>query len=209
MLVNPLHLSDSVYGANAELRALRTLARAGMVLAPLRLLREDIEEQFYRLNNLPAQLNALFTGLDLTDPDEDDLEELAPLAQSLIRAHYLLDEVVDTFYAGLDGLPQDLRLRRLNEPGAFVSGRVGRRGRPALLALKELWSEDWAFGPLWERVEREASVALSARPLLIAALGYEDAGDAEAERASVLLGTHVRLLHDPDFGVTGVRFMAL
>lgn len=180
-----------------------------MVLAPLRLLREDIEEQFYRLNNLPAQLNALFTGLDLTDPDEDDLEELAPLAQSLIRAHYLLDEVVDTFYAGLDGLPQDLRLRRLNEPGAFVSGRVGRRGRPALLALKELWSEDWAFGPLWERVEREVSVALSARPLLIAARGYEDAGDAEAERASVLLGTPVRLLHDPDFGVTGVRFMSL
>ena len=204
-----LHLPAQELAEHAELRALARLANADMTLAPLRLLGEATEEQFYRLNNLPAQLTSIFADLELSDPDEDDIEDRAPRAQRLIRAHYLLDEVVDTFYAGLEGLPQELRLRRLNEGGAFSEGRVALRGRPALLALKDLWADDWAYEVLWERVEREASVALSARPLLITAPGYEDAGDAEAVRASTLLGQSVRLLHDPDFGLTGVRFISL
>ncbi len=177
-----------------------------MTLAPLRILPEATEEQFYRLNNLPAQLSALFAGLDLVDPDEDDLEELAPEAQRLIRAHYLLDEVVDGFYAGLEGLPQSLRVRRLNTDDTVSTGRPVRRGRPALLALKELWAEDWAFEPLWARVVHTGSVALSARPLILGAAGYADAGDAESEHASAILSRPVRLLHDPDFGLTGVQF---
>lgn len=201
------HLPDTMLASHLELRALLTLARAGMILAPLRVLREDTEENFYRLNNLPAQLSTLFAPFDLSDPDEDDVEELVPEAQGLVRSHYLLDEVVDTFYSGLEGLPQELRVRRLNAPGSFFGGRLARRGRPALLALKELWAEDWSFTSVWGRLEREASVALSAQPLLLAPSGYSDAGDAEAERATTLLGEPVRLLHDPDFGLTGVRFV--
>lgn len=190
-----------------ELSALRDLARAGFSLAPLRILREDAEEQFYRLNNLPQRLSALFADLDLTDPDEDDLEERAPGAQRLVREHFLLDEVVDLLYAGLEGLPSSVRVRRLNEPGATFPGRVARRGRPTLLALKDTWTEDWSFAALWERTRTHASIALAARPLLLSASGLEDAGEAQAARASSLLGQKVRLLHDPEVGLTGVRFV--
>lgn len=190
-----------------ELTALAELARSGFALAPLQLVRAELEETFYRLNNLPTQLSALFAGLDLSDPDEDDLEERAPTAQRLLRAHYLLDETVDLFYAGLEGLPAQLRVRRLNVPGSSPQGRVASRGRPALLALKETWADDWTFDALWLRTQTEHSVALAATPLLLAPSGLEDAGDAEAGRASAALQRRVRLLQDPAFGVTGVRFL--
>lgn len=187
-----------------ELSALHRLAEGGFRLAPLRVVPADAEETFYRLNNLPAQLSALFRGVD-SDPDEDDLEELAPEAQRLVRTHFLLDEVVDGFYAGLSGLPAQLRLRRPNTVRTVHAGRVVVRGRPALLALKDVWGDDWSFGALLERMAAEG-VGLAARPVLFAPPAQDDAGDAEAGRASTLLGQRVRLLHDPALGLTGVRF---
>jgi hypothetical protein len=196
--------SPSEETAHPELGALARLARAGVRVAPCRVVGAAAEESFYRLNNLPAQLAALFADLDLADPDEDDLEERAPEAQELLRAHFLLDEFVDLFYGALSGLPARLRVRRVDD--AQAAGRVVNRGRPALLALKETWADDWAFGALWARVDASASIALAARPVLVTAAGLVDAGDAEAARASALLGRSVRLLHDPEHGVTGVRF---
>ena len=193
--------------ASPELAALTRLAAAGVRLAPLRVVPAAAEETFYRLNNLPAQLSTLFSGLDLSDPDEDDLEERAPAAQALLRQHFLLDEFVDLFYAGLAGLPPRLRVRRPNAPGTQENGRVVTRGRPALLALKDTWTDDWSFGALWARTTAEGTVALTARPVLLAPPTQGDAGDAEAGRASQLLGQRVRLLHDPTLGVTGVRFL--
>lgn len=204
-------LPGSTAAAYPELGALTRLAAAGFQLAPLRVVPAAAEETFYRLNNLPAQLSALFAGLDLDDPDEDDLEERAPVAQGLLRQHFLLDEFVDTFYAGLAGLPSQLRLRRPNTPallaGRRADGRVVTRGRPALLALKETWVDDWSFAALWARARAGGSVALAAHPVLLAPPTDTDAGDAEAGRASQLLGVRVRLLHDPVLGVTGVRFL--
>lgn len=195
-------------GAHPELGALHRLARAGVRVAPSRVVLADAEETFYRLNNLPAQLRGLFADLDLSDPDEDDVEESAPEAQRLLRAHFLLDEFVDLFYAALEGLPARLRVRRSDDlGGAGTGGRVVNRGRPALLALKETWADDWTFGALWARLRATGSVALPARPVLITAAQLGDAGDAEAAHASALLGRPVRLLHDPDHGVTGVRFV--
>ena len=199
-----------------ELGALRRLEEAGFKVAPLRVVPDAAEETFYRLNNLPAQLSDLFRGLDLTDPDEDDLEERAPEAQRLIRDHFLLDEFVDLFYAGLDGLPAQLRVRRLaaseasatsSGAGAPPTGRVVIRGRPALLAVKETWADDWSLPALLARTALEGSVALTAQPVLLAPPAQDDAGDAETARASALLGRRVRLRHDPELGLTGVAFL--
>ena len=205
--------TDVVAAADAspELAALAQLAAAGVRLAPLRVVPSTAEETFYRLNNLPAQLSALFAGLDLSDPDEDDLEELTPDAQALLRQHFLLDEFVDLFYAGLADLPARLRVRRPNTLGAegatVAEGRVVTKGRPALLALKDTWADDWSFDALWARTTHTGSVALAARPVILAPPTQTDAGDAEAGRASQLLRQRVRLLHDPVLGVTGVRFL--
>ena len=183
------------------------LAAAGFRVAPLRVVAAASEETFYRLNNLPAQLAALFAGLDLTDPDEDDLEERVETAQALLKRHFLLDEFVDVFYTGLEGLPPTLRVRRPHSAAASSAGRVVTKGRPALLALKETWTDDWGFDALWGRVRAEHSVALAARAVLLTPPVQDDAGDAEAGRASQLLTRRVRLLHDPALGVTGVRFL--
>lgn len=205
-LVPPLEgAADSA--EHPELSALHRLAAAGFRVAPLRVVPAAAEETFYRLNNLPAQLGALFSGLDLTDPDEDDLEERAPAAQRLVRAHFLLDEFVDLFYAGLAGLPPRLRVRRPHSPGAAATGRVVTRGRPALLALKETWADDWSFGALLARTASEGSVALAAQPTLLAPPAEEVLGGAETARAAALLGVRVRLLSDPALGLTGVQFL--
>ena len=200
----------------AELGALRRLAAAGFQVAPLRVVPDAAEETFYRLNNLPAQLSALFSGLDLGDPDEDDLEERAPAAERLVRAHFLLDEFVDVFYAGLAGLPAQLRVRRCYPPGSYtpsphraggVTGRVVSRGRPALLALKETWADDWSFGALWARTTTQGNVALAAQPVLLTLAVQESVEDAETARAEALLGARVKLLADLTLGLTGVRFL--
>ncbi len=209
MSVSLVPITDIVSAENAspELEALAQLAASGVRLAPLRVVPAAAEETFYRLNNLPAQLSALFSGLDLRDPDEDDLEERAPTAQALLRQHFLLDEFVDLFYDGLSGLPPRVRLRRPNVLGIQEAGRVATKGRPALLALKDMWVDDWSFDALWARAVGKGTVALTERPVLLAPPTQDDAGDAEAGRASQLLGQRVRLLHDPTLGVTGVRFL--
>lgn len=196
----------------AELGALRKLAAAGFQLAPLRVVPAAAEETFYRLNNLPAQLSALFAGLDLSDPDEDDLEERAPAAQRLVRSHFLLDEFVDLFYTGLTGLPAQLRVRRAyfprpHTPDPPKPGRVVTRGRPALLALKETWADDWSYDALWARTTSDASVALTARPVLLTPAAYEQPGDAQTVRAESILGVRVQLSADPTLGLTGVQFL--
>lgn len=196
----------------AELGALRRLAAAGFRVAPLRVVPAAAEKAFYRLNNLPAQLSALFSGLDLGDPDEDDLEERAPAAERLVRAHFLLDEFVDLFYAGLTGLPAQLRVRRPYTSGPYTpnpvrAGRVVTRGRPALLALKETWADDWSFGALLTRTARDSSVALTAQPVLLLLPTQESLSDAETARAEALLGVRVRLVGDHALGVTGVQFL--
>ncbi len=183
-----------------ELSALQRLDDAGLTLAPLRVVPAEVEETFYRTNNLPKQLNDLFRGLDLSNPDEDDIEELAPEAQGLLKAHFLLDEVVDLFYEGLSALPSKVRVRR---PGS--EGCTATRGRPALIALKNTWVEDWSFDALMTRLEKNHSVALQARPVLVGASGLEPTSDL-SERAAEVLGRDVTVLTEPDTGITGVRF---
>ena len=182
--------AGQVAGAD-EVSALYALQEAGLAAAPLRLVPAAAEETFYRLNNLPGRLSALFKGVDFADPDEDDVEELAPEAQQLLRSHYLLDEFVDLFYDGLRGLPGRVRLRRPQEAGeALRRGRVASRGRPALLALKNLWTDDWSFEGLMARL-KTGGVALAARPVLVGGAEDERRDEASSRRASSILGQSV------------------
>lgn len=205
-LLGPADFAATDVSAEPELAVLARLAGAGFRLAPLRVVPASAEDLFYRLNNLPAQLAILFAELDLSDPDEDDLEDRVDAAQALLKRHFLLDEFVDLFYAGLEELPSSVRVRRPHTQAETVTGRIVTKGRPALLALKDTWTDDWGFDALWRRVRTEHSVALAARPTLLTPAVQDDAGDAEAGHASGLLGRRVRVLHDPALGVTGVRF---
>lgn len=187
-----------------ELSALQQLEDAGLSLAPLRVVPAEVEETFYRTNNLPAQLNGLFEGLDLSNPDEDDIEELAPEAQGLLKAHFLLDETIDLFYEGLSPLPSRVRVRRSSGRPNEEPGHTTTRGRPALIALKNIWVEDWSFDALMARLEKRHSVALQARPVVVSAVGLEPTPDLN-ERATEILGREVTVFSEPDLGITGVR----
>lgn len=182
-----------------ELAWLRALAEAGDPVAPLVVVPSAAEERFYRLHNLPERLRRLFAAVDPADPDEDDLEELAPEAQHLFDGSFFLDEFIDQFYDAIDALPERLELRR---PGG-APGRVARRGRQALLALKGIWRDDWSYDALVARLGRERTVGLEPRPTLIHAAG--DAPDRVAsERAGALLGLPVRVWGHPSYGLTRV-----
>lgn len=145
-----------------EIAALLALAAAGLPVATVVVVPAEAEERFYRLNNLPERLSGLFAGVDLRDPDEDDLEELAPEAQALLRGHFLLDEVVDAFYEATASLPARLAVRRPDADGV----RVGR-GRPALLALKRAWADEWTVEALDARLRGDGGLAPTARPVLV------------------------------------------
>ena len=187
-----------------ELSALQRLGDAGLSLAPLRIVPAEVEETFYRTNNLPAQLSNLFEGLDLSNPDEDDIEELAPEAQALLKAHFLLDETIDLFYEGLSPLPSRVRVRRGGGNPEEEPGHTATRGRPALIALKNVWVEDWSFDALMARLEKRHSVALQARPVIVSAVGLEPTPDL-GERATEIIGREVTVFSEPDLGITGVR----
>jgi hypothetical protein len=193
-------VSESDVGQEPELAALHTLQRHGLHVAPTLIVPGRAEEWFYELNNLPAQLSVLFAGVDLQNPDEDDIEELAPQAEALLTQHYLLDEFIDLFYARTATLPPQLRLRR----PSGGAGRTVMRGRPALLALKQLWADEWRFDVLMQRLEQEHTIALHARPVLVQPGGLGPAEASLNAQASDILNRGVSLWLEPRFGITRI-----
>ncbi len=156
-----------------------------------------LEEQFYRLNNLPAQLASEFQGLDPSDPDEDIVEEAEEAAFALISQHYLLDETVDAIYEALEALPSGVVVRRA---GSATGRRVSHR-RAALLAVKHLFQDDWGVDAVMDRLALTGSLAIDARPVLITPA--DDSYDADAsERAGAELGTGVTVFVDDAGNVT-------
>lgn len=195
---------DSRLGAVAELKHLEALRQAGATLAPICLVPAAAEENFYHLNNLSEKLRKLAFGLDLHDPDEDEVEDVALEAHTLLQQHFLLDEFIDLFYAALERLPARVRIRRPAE-----AGRVVMRNRLALLALKDTWEDSWTPEALLQRLRSGGSLVPPARPVLL-----HTAGDTTAEGelslwASKLLGNPVKLFKEPASGITRVIPRAL
>jgi hypothetical protein len=192
----PNHLQPSLLSAldggdvrlrAAELKALHTLYSEGYALAPIVVIPAAVEERFYRLNNLPEQLQTLFEQVNQQDPDEDDIEELAPEAMQLFKTHYLLDEFIDTFYQAIEPLPDTLQVRRAGMAGDSVV-----KGRPALLAVKDLWASEWTFEALMDRLEHRHTIALEARPVILSPAGEAPVSEAETRAFHQLLGVTVK-----------------
>jgi len=145
-----------------ELAWLRRAEAHGVPITPMAVVPAQVEADFYRWNNLPARLEALFAGLDGLDPDEDDVDELLPTAAAWVRGHALLDAVVDTFYDALTGLPPNVLVRRPGAPGTAAA-----RGRPALIAVKRVWADDWLLDATLGRVTRGRGWLPTPRAVLV------------------------------------------
>ena len=180
-----------------ELKALKQLYDTGLGIAPLVVVPASLEEHFYRLNNLPEQLSKLFSKINFKRPDEDAIEDLAPQAQDLIKRHYFLDEIIDMLYATLTPLPNQVVIRRPQE-----NGIIALNGRPALMALKNIWAQNWSFENLLERIEKISSIAITERPVMIQAPGGITS-ESKSKEASQLLGQKVTV-ETCELGVTRV-----
>ncbi|MEJ2665717.1 MAG: hypothetical protein P8Z81_01230 [Deinococcales bacterium] len=199
----PMALSEvppEVPATDRELATLLELARAGLPVAPVVVVPAAVEERFYRFNNLPDRLIAAFADVDPEDPDEDDVEEAVPVAQALIRQHYLLDEVIDAFYAATRNLPPELRIRRPEH-----DGETAARGRPALLALKHAYQRDWSFEAVWARLQARDAIALEARPVLVHGAEDRAAPQPLLARVASLLERRVAVRVTGDGRICGVR----
>jgi hypothetical protein len=160
----PTILADlrGTFGAVPEVDRLRHLAALGIAITPMAVVPARVEADFYRWNHLRARVDDLFGGVDPRDPDEDDLDDLAPVAASWVQGHALLDEVIDDLYAVLGALPERLTVRR-PDAGGVVAGR----GRAALLAVKRVWTAEWEPQRLAERAARGEGWLPVPRPVLV------------------------------------------
>jgi hypothetical protein len=150
------------FDAASEIERLRRLTAVGVTIAPMAVVPARVEEDYYRWNQLRARVDALFAGVDPHDPDEDDLDDLAPVAATWVQGHALLDEVIDEFYAVLGELPERLTVRRPDAEGVAAG-----RGRPALLAVKRVWTAEWDPQRLVERAARGEGWLPVPRPVLV------------------------------------------
>lgn len=202
-LVRPVPLralASAERNACPELADLEALRAAGVRVTELIVIPAAAEERFYRLNNLPRRLHAVFDGVDVEDPDEDDVEDAFPAARTLVAESYLLDEFIDAFYDATAPLPVDLRVRRPSGDGELAG-----RGRPSLLAYKHLLQDDWSFDAVWHRLQRAHSIGLEARPVVFHDAD-EKAADAKlSSEAAALVGAPVALQMDGTGAVTRVR----
>jgi hypothetical protein len=174
----------------SELTHLQRAEAAGVAVAPMVVVPEHVEGDFYRWNNLPARLLDLFAALHPTDPDDEELEELVPTAQTWVMEHALLDGVIDNFYEACAELPARLQVRRPGEGGV-----VALRGRPALIAVKRCWAADWTLAAVLSRAQRGVGWLPEPRPVLLHSSAL--APDAAlGSAASTTLGTVVQAWSD-------------
>jgi hypothetical protein len=148
-------------GNDPESRSLASLA--GVVpYAPRVVVPAAAEAAFYRLNHLEGRLEALFDGVVSSDPDEDDIEEIAPEARRLLASHVLLDAWIDAFYDACRPLPARVRVRRAGRPGLAASN-----GRPALLALRSVWAAAWQDDAIVARLRAGGPLRPAPAPTLL------------------------------------------
>ncbi len=193
------HLAPAEVAADQELAALANLMAAGYAWHGIAL-PASFEERFYRLNNLPHQLLALYQGLDPADPDEDIVEEAEAAAVALVAQHYLLDESVDLIYDSLTWNGAAIVRRASDGDGKSVSGRRG-----VLLAVKRLYRDDWTVDAVMDRLATTATLGLEARPVLVT-MAPERLDPQMSSTASSKLGMAVKAWVDDGGGLTRVAF---
>jgi len=193
------HLPNAEVAADQELAALARLVAAGYAWHGIAL-PASFEERFYRLNNLPHQLLSLYQGLDPGDPDEDIVEEAEAAAVALVAQHYLLDESVDLIYDSLTWNGAAVVRRASAGEGKAVSGRRG-----VLLAVKQLYRDDWTVDAVMDRLAASAALGLEARPVLVTT-APERLDPLLSSRASSTLGVAVKAWVDDAGGLTRVTF---
>lgn len=195
-LAEALTLSELTVGAETRLLAGHAdLVPAAFVLPP------GFEEGFYRNNNLPAQLSALFAPMRPQRIDEDVLEPLCLRAAALLRGSALLDDQVQQVYRALQHTGLDrgtVHLRRPGERGAQPA-QARPPGSEVLQALKRLWAADWQFGAVLGRLDDTGSVALEARPALVLR------GEAGRHAAGLAARLGVRSAWSNDDGLVGLE----
>jgi len=189
------HLAQVEVDSEWELATLAHLLESGFAWAGLAL-PASFEEGFYRLNNLPQRLRALYGGLDPSDPDEDIVEEAEPAAVSLLAQSYLLDENVDLLYDSLTWSGPSV----VRRPGAERWREVaGRRG--ALLAVKHVYQDDWTLDAVMARLALHGELGLDARPVLVTP-GPERPDDDLTTRASLAVGSALTAFVGPSGALT-------
>ncbi len=188
-LSEAVSLPEHLVGAEVQRLGQHTdLVPAAFVIPP------SFEEGFYRHNNLPFQLSAVFAPIRPQRIDEDTLEPLCLRARALILGSALLDDQVQQFYralhnAGLESGPLHLRrpgilaLATSGQPAQVETAHARAPGTEALHALKRLWASDWQFGAVLARLDTAGSVALEARPVLVLC---GEAGQPDAQMADRL-----------------------
>ena len=157
------------------------------------------EEQFYLSNNLPEQLRTVFKAFNPRRLDEDALEVACERAQKLVRESYMLEDFVAQSYTALKnaGIEGGLHVRREFARQEFSSQsrgdlEIGQDRRGALLALKRVWAQDWAFEAVLERLEGSGNIGVDARPSLIFAGPGGGLDTPRSSQISKLLGQSVK-----------------
>lgn len=106
----------------------------------------DLEEEFFRLNNLEERLERLFQGVFGVRIDEERLLWAAEEAERAVRESYLLPERAEAFLKTLKGRGPFL-LRYAGEGGVQGAGTP----QEALFALKRLFWERFRVEAILER----------------------------------------------------------
>jgi hypothetical protein len=145
-----------------ELAWLRRAQELGVPVAPMAVVTDVVERDFYRLAQLGPRVASHFAHVDPRDPDEDDLEDLAPDVAAWVLDAALLVEVVEGFFEAQAGLPPRVRVRR---PGS--EGVLAVRGRPALVAVKRTWAAAWAPAAVKARVAAGGGWLPEPSPVLV------------------------------------------
>ena len=170
--------------AGGEVRLLKHLAEAGLPVVETWVL-EDLETEFYQLNNLPERIQRSFRGIFSARIDERRLEAAARETQNLIRETYLLPERSDQLAAKLVGKSWVVR---------YAGGEVYAHAPGAcevLVCIKQLWTSVWMVDTL---LERAPELAPPERPTLVQVVGESLERDSALEAvAKDLLGSTVRI----------------